>query len=127
MEGFPIAIELADLTVVAISIVVNVVINSLFVWLAGRSLVGGDKAKFSDAVWIVVLGSVIGAIIGAFLSGIVGTLVVLILWLGLIKHFFDCSWGKAVLIAILAIIIQVILSFIVGLLFGITLFTLGFF
>ena len=33
-------------------------------WLAGRGLVGKEKAKFTDAIWIVALGTIIGMIIG---------------------------------------------------------------
>jgi hypothetical protein len=108
-----------------LSIVINVVVNSLFVWLAGRALVGKEKAKFTDALWIVVLGAVIGGIIGAFLSGIVGSIIAFVVWLGLIKHFFDCGWGKAFLIAVLAVIIQFVISFVLMLILGAAIFTLG--
>jgi uncharacterized membrane protein YqhA len=33
-----------------------------------------------------------------------------IIWLGLIKRFFDCGWLKALLIAIVAIIIFIIIA-----------------
>ena len=112
-----------------IGIAVNVVVNSLFVWLAGRALVGKEKAKFTDAIWIVVLGSIIGGVISAFFSGmmgsIVGSIISFIIWLGLIKHFFDCGWIKAFIIAVLAVIIQIVLSFIIGLILGVAIFALG--
>ena len=120
------ALDTTTILYVVISIVVNVLVNSLFVWLAGRALVGADKAKFTDAVWIVVLGSVIGAILGAFFSGIVGAIISFVIWLALIKHFFDCGWGKAFLIAILAAVIQIIIGFILFLILGAAAFTFGF-
>ena len=43
-----------------IQIIVNIIILSPVLWIAGRLLVGKDKAKFMDALWIVVLGTVIG-------------------------------------------------------------------
>ena len=119
------ALDMTTITPILISIVVNVVVNSLFVWLAGRALVGAEKAKFTDAIWIVVLGAIIGGIVGAFFSGIVGSIIVFIVWLGLIKHFFDCGWGKAFLVAVLAAIIQFILSFIMAMIFGVAVFILG--
>lgn len=119
------AIDMSNIVYVLISIVVSVIVNSLFIWLAGRALVGADKAKFSDAVWIVVLGSIIGGIIGAFLSGIIGSIIVFIIWLALIKHFFDCGWIKALIIAIVAVIIQFIIAFILGIIFGVAIMTLG--
>lgn len=117
--------EIADITYLLISIVITVVVNSLVVWLAGKSMVGSDKAKFSDAVWIVVLGSVIGGALNSFVHGLIGTIVVLILWLLLIKHFFDCGWLKALVIAIIAVIIFAIVGFVVGLIFGISLLILA--
>jgi hypothetical protein len=117
--------EITEIAFLLVSIIITVIINSLVVWLAGKSLVGSEKAKFTDATWIVILGSVIGGALNALVSGILGTVIVILLWLLLIKHFFDCGWGKALLIAIIAAIILVIIGFILGLLLGVTIFTLG--
>ncbi len=114
------AFESTAILFLLVGIVVNIIVNSLFVWLAGRALVGAEKAKFTDAIWIVVIGSIIGSILGAinfggFNLGLVGAIISFIIWLALIKHFFDCGWIKAFLIAILAAIIQIIIAFILGL------------
>jgi hypothetical protein len=118
-------LEIAEISFLLISVVISIVVNSLVVWFAGKTMVGSDKAKFSDAVWIVILGSVIGGALNALLSGIAGSIVVLLMWLLLIKHFFDCGWLKALVIAILAVVIMVIISFIIGLIAGVALFTIG--
>ena len=118
--------EITEIIYLLVSILISVVVNSLVVWFAGKSMVGPEKAKFSDAVWIVILGSVIGGAFNALLYGIIGTIIVLLLWLFLIKHFFDCGWLKALVIAIIAVIIMVIVAFVMGLLVGVTLFTIGF-
>lgn len=111
------ALETIPILYVLVGIVVSVIVNSLFVWLAGRALVGAEKAKFTDAIWIVIIGSVIGGILSAFNWGLVGAIISFVLWLALIKHFFDCGWIKAFIIAIVAAIIQLIVGFIIGLLF----------
>ena len=116
--------EINDLFFPLVVIVVTVVVNSLVVWLAGKTLVGSEKAKFSDALWIVILNAVISGILGVFISGIIGAIVILIVYLLLIKHFFDCGWVKAIIIAILAVIISVIISFVLGIIFAVTLFIL---
>jgi hypothetical protein len=103
-----------------IQIVVAAVILAPVLWFVGKWLAGKEKAKFTDALWIGVLGVVISAVLGFFLGGwlgsIVGTLIMIVIWLALIKHFFDCSWLKAIVIAVIAGIIYwivtVILSFI---------------
>jgi len=98
-----------DLVALLIQIVVGVIIIAPILWLAGRALAGKEKAKFTDAIWIVVLGTVIGAVVGAFVGGLIAALIMFIVWLALIKHFFDCGWLKALAIAIVAVIIFIII------------------
>jgi hypothetical protein len=103
-----------DLVGLLIQIVVSTIIIAPILWLVGRALAGKDKAKFTDAIWIVVLGTVIGAVVGAVAVGWgwVGPIIMIIVWLALIKHFFDCGWLKALAIAIIAVIVFVIIFFI---------------
>jgi hypothetical protein len=98
-----------NLDALVISIIVNTIIISPVLWLSGRAIVGKQKAKFTDAIWIAILGTVIGTFFGAFFSGIIATIILLILWLALVKHFFDCGWLKAFVISILAVIIFVVI------------------
>ena len=98
-----------DIVALLIQIVVSTIIVAPVLWLAGRALVGGDKAKFFDAIWIVVLGTIIGAVLNALIGGIVAAVIMFIVWLALIKHFFDCGWLKAFAIAVIAVIIFVII------------------
>jgi hypothetical protein len=111
-----------DLTALLIQIVISTIILAPVLWLAGRALVG--KAKFLDAVWIVVLGTVIGAVVGAYISGLVAAIIMFIIWLALIKHFFDCGWLMAFAIAIIAVILFIIIVAILAIL-GIGLLILG--
>jgi len=92
-----------------VQIVVAAVIMAPVLWIAGRLLAGKDKAKFTDALWIAVLGTVIGAVLGALVGGLIAAVVMFIVWLALIKHFFDCGWIKAFIIAVVAVIIFVVL------------------
>jgi len=94
----------------AINVIINVVILSPVLWISGRLLAGKDKAKFTDALWIVILGTVIGSGFGYFFSGIIASIIVLIIWLALVKHFFDTGWLKALAIAIVAIIIWIVIA-----------------
>jgi len=112
-----------DYVALLIQIVVGVIIIAPILWLAGRALAGKDKAKFTDAIWIVVLGTVIGAVVGAFVGGLIAALIMFIIWLLLIKHFFDCGWLKALAIAIIAVIIFLVIVFVLALV-GIGILTL---
>jgi hypothetical protein len=112
-----------NLDILLVSIIINVLVLTPVLWIAGRLLVGASKAKFIDALWIVVLGTVIGGVFSAFFSGIIASIIILILWLGLIKHFFDCGWLKAFIISIVAVVVFVILMIILGIL-GLAIFAL---
>ncbi|MEM3550658.1 MAG: hypothetical protein QW222_01485 [Candidatus Bathyarchaeia archaeon] len=98
-----------DLMALLIQIVVSVIVLAPVLWLSGRALVGKEKAKFTDAIWIVVLGVVLGAVVNFFVSGLIAAVIMFIVWLALIKHFFDCGWLKAFIIAVLAVIIFIII------------------
>ena len=113
-----------DLMALLIQIVVNIIILAPTLWIAGRLLAGKDKAKLTDAIWIVILGVVIGALVGFFFSSLVAAVIMFIVWLALIKQFFDCGWLKAFVIAVLAVIIFVVIVAILAII-GIGILTLG--
>jgi hypothetical protein len=98
-----------DLVGILLQIVIVTIILAPVLWISGRFFAGKEKAKFTDALWIAFLGTVIGGLVGAFVGGLVAGAIILIVWLALIKHFFDCGWLKALLIAIAAVIIFAII------------------
>jgi hypothetical protein len=113
-----------DLVALLIQIVVGTIIIAPILWLVGRALAGKDKAKFTDAIWIVVLGTVIGAVVGSLAGSLLSAVIMFIVWLALIKHFFDCGWLKALIIAIIAVIIFSVILAILALI-GIGIIALG--
>jgi len=103
-----------SLTGLLIQIIIGVIIVSPILWLVGRALVGGQKAKFTDAIWIVALGIIINTFLGAYVHGLLGFIVTLIIWLALIKHFFDTGWLTALGISLVAIIVMGIIVLVLG-------------
>jgi hypothetical protein len=108
-----------DLVGILIQIVISTVILSPALWISGRLIAGKDKAKFTDALWIVFLGSIINTVVSAFIGSLVATIILLIVWLALIKHFFDCGWLKAFAIAVVAVVIFAIVVAILAIIFAI--------
>jgi hypothetical protein len=105
-----------NLDALLIELVVKIIILAPAFWLAGRALAGKENAKFLDAVWIVILGTLVGGIFSYFeIIGIIALIIQLIIWLGLVKHFFDTDWIKAFVISVLAVIILIVIGFILGL------------
>ena len=114
-----------DLVALLIQIVIAIIVVAPILWIIGRALVGKDKAKFTDAIWIVVLGTIIGALVGAFVGSILSAIIMLVVWLALIRHFFDCGWLKAFAIAVIAVIIFIVIVAILAII-GIGIVSLGF-
>ncbi|MGB6681036.1 MAG: hypothetical protein WBF08_06920 [Candidatus Bathyarchaeia archaeon] len=97
-----------------IQIIIGIIIVAPILWLVGRSMVGKEKAKFTDSIWIVALGIIINAILGTWVNGLLGFIVTLIVWLALIRHFFDTGWLKALLMAIVLVVVMVIIGLILA-------------
>jgi len=104
-----------NLDVLVIQLIVSTIILAPVLWLAGRAVVGKEKARFIDAIWIVILGTVVGGILGWIFVGILAILIQLFIWVALVKHFFDAGWLTALGISILAVIIFVVIAVILAL------------
>ena len=101
-----------------ITLIFNIAIVAPVLWIAGRLLAGKQNAKFTDALWIVIIGTVIFYAAGYFLQDVFGSvilsyLILLVIWLALVKHFFDCGWLKALAISIIAVIIAAVILFLI--------------
>ncbi len=119
-----------DIASLLISLVIQIIFWVIVVvpalWLSGRLLAGKQNAKFTDALWIVIIGTIIfyfidfalssffAGIFGSWLGSLIAYFVLLIIWLALVKHFFDCGWIKAFAISIIAVIIAVVIWVIIG-------------
>lgn len=116
-----------NLATLVISIIVNIIVIAPALWIAGRLLAGKAKAKFTDALWIVVLGTVIGGIILFLFAGLgfIAPIIVLFIWLALVKHFFDTGWIRAFIIAVAAVLIWVVIAVIIGIIIGATVIGAG--
>lgn len=102
------------LVTMIVRVFVNLLIIAPVLWISGRLLAGKHKAKFSDALWIVFLGTLVSMLFGYFFEGLIASLVVLFIWLALVKHFFDSGWLKSLAISIVAVLIFVAIIFVLG-------------
>jgi uncharacterized membrane protein len=109
-----------SLTSVVAEIIASAIIVAPVLWLVGRALIGKDKAKLTHALWIVVLGVIIGAVLGMFIQGTLGLIITLIVWVYLIKHFFETGWGKAIVVGIIALIVLAIVMAVLAIVLGLT-------
>jgi hypothetical protein len=105
-----------NLDLMVLNIIVQIIFVSPVLWIAGRTIVGPKKAKFTDAILIVVVGVIVGTVLGALFSGIIGALIQFIIWLLIVRHYFDATWGQAITIAIIAVLAFIIIAFVLGIL-----------
>jgi hypothetical protein len=100
--------------------IMNLIILTIVFYVAGIIVVGKRRALFSDAFVIALLGTVVGNICLLLFQPIIGLFLSLIVWLLLIRHYYETGWLGALAVAILAVIIFVVILFIVGLILGVT-------
>jgi hypothetical protein len=78
----------------------RVIVQAPALWLAGRFIVGAQKAKFMDAVWITVLGMILNAVIAMFVGGEIAGLVQLLAYLYLVKKYYETGWVNAAIVSV---------------------------
>ena len=120
---------LAILVAIAVFLI-QVLILSVVIYLAGLMVVGGRKATFGDAFKISLLGTVLGGLIYtaiSFFVPLLGLIVYILIWLALIRQYFETGWLNALAIGILAVIVWIALIIIVGLILAVPLTLLEFF
>jgi len=116
---------LAGLTVAAlfallVTLVISLIIIGGVIYIAGRIVVGG-KATFGSSISIALLGIILGTVVSIVLP-VFGWLVALLVWLYLIKRFFDCGWLASIGIGLLSVVVWIVMWIILAVLIGISLF-----
>lgn len=79
-------------------------------YIAGRIVVGKKRALFSDAFTISFLGVIVNTVCVLFLPWIIGVVLAFVLWLALIKHYYETGWLGALAVVIMAVVVYVIIS-----------------
>ena len=105
-----------DIGIIIIQIIAGVIVTAPALWYAGKWRVGGEKAKFTDAVWITAAGVVLNSIIGAVLGTGLGSIVQLIAYLYLVKTYFDTDYVNAAIISFVSVLIMVAVGVVLGIL-----------
>jgi len=110
----------AELLFAIVLFIMNLIILTIVFYVAGILVVGKRRALFSDAFVISLLGTIVGNICLLFFPPIIGLFLALLVWLLLIRHYYETGWLGALAVAILAVIIFVVVLLIIGLILGVT-------
>ncbi len=108
-----------DIVMLLIALVVQIVVQIPILWFVGRMLTSSQNAKFTDAIVIVILSNIANVIVGMFLTDIVGTVAQVVIYLFLIKKYYECDWVKAIIVAIVVGIVSAVIGIVLAMVLGI--------
>jgi hypothetical protein len=108
-----------------ISFVVNLLVLTVVFYIAGVIVVGRKRALLSDAFVISLLGTVVNSICLVFFPPLIGLILSLIIWLLLIRRYYETGWLGALAVGILAVIVSVVVLVILGIILGISILIFG--
>lgn len=86
-------------------VVVSILIQAPVLWIAGRMIVGADRAKFMDAVTITIIAVFVNAISGSFLGKNLAGIVQLVAYLFLIVKYYETDWIKSAIISVINMVL----------------------
>lgn len=98
---------------------ISLFVLTFVVYLAGLIVVGGRRARFSDAFLITILGTFFSSAILLFFPYWFSLLISLVIWLALIKTFYETGWLGAIATAIMVVIVELVIFVLVYLFFRI--------
>lgn len=81
---------------------------SFVFWFLGRTIFRMGKIRFIDALLAAVIGSLCGVILGAFVGGVTYSTIQMMVWVLLVKYFFDYKWEQAAVFALLVLLILIV-------------------
>ncbi|MDI6690961.1 MAG: hypothetical protein QME50_03715 [Candidatus Bathyarchaeota archaeon] len=105
---------------------VSLLVLTVVLYLAGLIVVGGKRARFTDALIIALVGTVLSTLFSLFIPYLlIGLLLSILTWLLLIKSLYETGWLGALAVGILAIIIFLAVMILLALFFGILAIIIG--
>ena len=103
-----------------IDFLLSLAVISGFLYVAGRLVVGGKRATYTDAFVIALLGTLFQSACFLFVPWrILALLLSMIIWLALIKNFYETGWLGSIAVAVLSVLAFLIISLIVAVVFNI--------
>ena len=108
-----------------INFVLGLAVLTIVFYIAGRAVVGGKRALFSDAFVISILGTIVANIVSLFNLPLIGLILSFIVWLLLIKHYYETGWLGALAVAVMAVIVYIAIWFILFLILAIPFLLIG--
>ncbi len=103
-----------------INFIVNLLVLTVVFYIAGAIVVGRERARFGDAFVISLLGTIVNAICLLFFPPLIGLILSLVIWLLLIRHYYETGLLGALGVGILALVVSVAILFVIDIILGIS-------
>jgi ABC-type Na+ efflux pump permease subunit len=98
----------------------SLLVLTVVLYLAGLIVVGGKRARLTDALIISLLGTVLSTLFFLFIPYfLIAVILSIITWLLLIKSLYETGWLGSLAVGILAIVIYLAVIILLALVFGI--------
>ncbi|MGC8896458.1 MAG: hypothetical protein ACP5LB_06830 [Candidatus Bathyarchaeia archaeon] len=99
---------------------VSLLVLTVVLYLSGLIVVGGKRARLTDALIISLLGTVLSTLFLMFIPyPVIALILSIITWLLLIKSLYETGWLGSLAVGILAIVIYLAVIILLALFFGI--------
>jgi ABC-type Na+ efflux pump permease subunit len=98
----------------------SLLVLAVILYLAGLIVVGGKRARLTDALIISLLGTVLSTLFIMFIPYfLIAVILSIITWLLLIKSLYETGWLGSLAVGILAIIIYLAVMILLALVFDV--------
>lgn len=99
---------------------ISLLVLTVVLYLAGLVVVGKRRALLSDAFIISLLGTVLSTLFWMFIPyRLIRLFLFILVWLLLIKRFYETGWVRAIAVSILTVLIFLSILIVLALFFGI--------
>jgi len=115
----------AELLFNILSFILLLIVMSIVFYVAGVIVVGKRRALFSDAFVISLLGTIVMIICLQFFGILVGGILSLIIWLLLIRHYYETGWLGAIAVGMMALIVAAVVLVIMAFVLGVSILVFG--
>src|SRR5437879_9845721 len=88
--------------------IIYLLVIGFVLWLAGEIVVG-RKVTFGEAIAVGGTGTFLVGAVVVFVEGIIGLLIGLLIFLLLVKHYFNTGWLVAIGAAIMTFVFLVVI------------------
>lgn len=114
-------IDITKILFSIISFAIIFAVLSVILYLAGNIVVGRTKAKFKDAFAISVLGTLVLIVCISVFSLVVATVLSLIAWLLLVRHYYETGLLKSIAVGVTSVIVAVAILYVLSIILGVLL------